>query len=214
MCLIYSFFFFSNPKSANQRINKKVNNDASLRIQNLSILVKQIKTYYQVSSCFLYFVLPRIVSKYSFIVMPWRVTIIRFVFWDSVWMVVYKSGNIFHDTEFTGVVVCQCMWMMICLYSRYLCNYSTLSSIGFYFLNWGRFWAHERKLLLVPKAAFEPTRFLAAQERGVVRSRWLGRTEPPTSSAELGKCKAVTFRHSHGCSVRLVWHVMCGSLVK
>nr|XP_041571278.1 girdin isoform X15 [Taeniopygia guttata] len=36
-----------NPKSTNQRINKKVNNDASLRIQNLSILVKQIKTYYQ-----------------------------------------------------------------------------------------------------------------------------------------------------------------------
>ncbi|XP_075353124.1 girdin isoform X11 [Mycteria americana] len=36
-----------HPKSANQRINKKVNNDASLRIQNLSILVKQIKTYYQ-----------------------------------------------------------------------------------------------------------------------------------------------------------------------
>ncbi|XP_063247449.1 girdin isoform X9 [Prinia subflava] len=36
-----------NPKSANQRLNKKVNNDASLRIQNLSILVKQIKTYYQ-----------------------------------------------------------------------------------------------------------------------------------------------------------------------
>ncbi|XP_054239317.1 girdin isoform X2 [Indicator indicator] len=36
-----------NPKSANQKINKKVNNDASLRIQNLSILVKQIKTYYQ-----------------------------------------------------------------------------------------------------------------------------------------------------------------------
>ncbi|XP_062427743.1 girdin isoform X3 [Rhea pennata] len=36
-----------NPKSASQRINKKVNNDASLRIQNLSILVKQIKTYYQ-----------------------------------------------------------------------------------------------------------------------------------------------------------------------
>ncbi|XP_010002875.1 PREDICTED: girdin isoform X2 [Chaetura pelagica] len=36
-----------NPKSGNQRINKKVNNDASVRIQNLSILVKQIKTYYQ-----------------------------------------------------------------------------------------------------------------------------------------------------------------------
>ncbi|XP_078005649.1 girdin isoform X8 [Phascolarctos cinereus] len=36
-----------NPKSESQRINKKVNNDASLRIQNLSILVRQIKSYYQ-----------------------------------------------------------------------------------------------------------------------------------------------------------------------
>ncbi|XP_058020789.1 girdin [Ahaetulla prasina] len=36
-----------NPKAANQRINKKVNNDASLRIQNLSILIRQIKSYYQ-----------------------------------------------------------------------------------------------------------------------------------------------------------------------
>uniref|UniRef100_A0A8D0GXU6 Coiled-coil domain containing 88A n=1 Tax=Sphenodon punctatus TaxID=8508 RepID=A0A8D0GXU6_SPHPU len=36
-----------NPKSESQRLNKKINNDASLRIQNLSILVKQIKTYYQ-----------------------------------------------------------------------------------------------------------------------------------------------------------------------
>ncbi|XP_061481737.1 girdin isoform X2 [Rhineura floridana] len=36
-----------NPKAASQRVNKKVNNDASLRIQNLSILVKQIKSYYQ-----------------------------------------------------------------------------------------------------------------------------------------------------------------------
>lgn len=49
---IIFIFFCSNPKSANQRINKKVNNDTSLRIQNLSILVKQIKTYYQVSNCF------------------------------------------------------------------------------------------------------------------------------------------------------------------
>uniref|UniRef100_A0A7M4F7L8 Coiled-coil domain containing 88A n=1 Tax=Crocodylus porosus TaxID=8502 RepID=A0A7M4F7L8_CROPO len=39
--------FFSYPKAATQRINKKVNNDASLRIQNLSILVRQIKSYYQ-----------------------------------------------------------------------------------------------------------------------------------------------------------------------
>ncbi|XP_068927839.1 girdin isoform X7 [Petaurus breviceps papuanus] len=36
-----------NPKSESQRVNKKVNNDASLRIQNLSILVRQIKSYYQ-----------------------------------------------------------------------------------------------------------------------------------------------------------------------
>ncbi|XP_069881741.1 girdin isoform X3 [Dipodomys merriami] len=36
-----------NPKSESQRVNKKVNNDASLRIHNLSILVKQIKFYYQ-----------------------------------------------------------------------------------------------------------------------------------------------------------------------
>ncbi|XP_064916014.1 girdin isoform X13 [Columba livia] len=45
--LVQSCGNLCNPKSANQRINKKVNNDASLRIQNLSILVKQIKTYYQ-----------------------------------------------------------------------------------------------------------------------------------------------------------------------
>uniref|UniRef100_A0A670I3T4 Coiled-coil domain containing 88A n=1 Tax=Podarcis muralis TaxID=64176 RepID=A0A670I3T4_PODMU len=36
-----------NPKASSQRVNKKINNDASLRIQNLSILVKQIKSYYQ-----------------------------------------------------------------------------------------------------------------------------------------------------------------------
>ncbi|XP_004691466.1 PREDICTED: girdin isoform X2 [Condylura cristata] len=36
-----------NPKSECQRVNKKVNNDASLRIHNLSILVRQIKFYYQ-----------------------------------------------------------------------------------------------------------------------------------------------------------------------
>ncbi|XP_021101987.1 girdin isoform X2 [Heterocephalus glaber] len=36
-----------NPKLENQRVNKKVNNDASLRIHNLSILVRQIKFYYQ-----------------------------------------------------------------------------------------------------------------------------------------------------------------------
>ncbi|XP_067845121.1 girdin-like isoform X1 [Heptranchias perlo] len=36
-----------NPKSVNQRLNKKVNNDVSLRIQNLSSLVHHIKLYYQ-----------------------------------------------------------------------------------------------------------------------------------------------------------------------
>ncbi|KAM6221167.1 girdin [Rhynchocyon petersi] len=36
-----------NPKLESQRVNKKVNNDASLRIHNLTILVRQIKFYYQ-----------------------------------------------------------------------------------------------------------------------------------------------------------------------
>ncbi|XP_065595515.1 girdin isoform X2 [Cyrtonyx montezumae] len=38
-----------NPDSTNLNIIRRVNNDASLRIQNLSILVKQIKNYYQES---------------------------------------------------------------------------------------------------------------------------------------------------------------------
>uniref|UniRef100_A0A8C3GBV7 Coiled-coil domain containing 88A n=1 Tax=Cyclopterus lumpus TaxID=8103 RepID=A0A8C3GBV7_CYCLU len=36
-----------NPKSTVQRTNKKVNNDPTLRIQNLSLLIRQIKAYYQ-----------------------------------------------------------------------------------------------------------------------------------------------------------------------
>ncbi|XP_056904436.1 girdin isoform X2 [Takifugu flavidus] len=36
-----------NPKATVQRTNKKVNNDPTLRIQNLSILIRQIKSYYQ-----------------------------------------------------------------------------------------------------------------------------------------------------------------------
>ncbi|XP_051936107.1 girdin isoform X3 [Hippocampus zosterae] len=36
-----------NPKATVQRTNKKVNNDPVLRIQNLSILIRQIKAYYQ-----------------------------------------------------------------------------------------------------------------------------------------------------------------------
>uniref|UniRef100_A0A3P8UP63 Coiled-coil domain containing 88A n=1 Tax=Cynoglossus semilaevis TaxID=244447 RepID=A0A3P8UP63_CYNSE len=38
-----------NPKGSVQRTNKKVNNDPTLRIQNLSILIRQIKSYYQES---------------------------------------------------------------------------------------------------------------------------------------------------------------------
>jgi hypothetical protein len=37
-----------DPRPTNQRINKHVNNDVNLRIQNLTILVRSIKTYYQV----------------------------------------------------------------------------------------------------------------------------------------------------------------------
>ncbi|KAK2509112.1 hypothetical protein MC885_016795, partial [Smutsia gigantea] len=37
-----------DPRPTNQRINKHVNNDVNLRIQNLTILVRNIKTYYQV----------------------------------------------------------------------------------------------------------------------------------------------------------------------
>ncbi|MEQ2205873.1 Girdin, partial [Xenoophorus captivus] len=36
-----------NPKATVQRTNKKVNNDPTLRIHNLSILIRQIKGYYQ-----------------------------------------------------------------------------------------------------------------------------------------------------------------------
>ncbi|XP_072719768.1 protein Daple isoform X1 [Ciconia boyciana] len=36
-----------DPRPTNQRINKHVNNDTYLRVQNLTILVRNIKTYYQ-----------------------------------------------------------------------------------------------------------------------------------------------------------------------
>uniref|UniRef100_A0A8D1P511 Coiled-coil domain containing 88C n=1 Tax=Sus scrofa TaxID=9823 RepID=A0A8D1P511_PIG len=39
-----------DPRPTNQRINKHVNNDVNLRIQNLTILVRNIKTYYQAST--------------------------------------------------------------------------------------------------------------------------------------------------------------------
>uniref|UniRef100_A0A2K5QE78 Coiled-coil domain containing 88A n=1 Tax=Cebus imitator TaxID=2715852 RepID=A0A2K5QE78_CEBIM len=45
--LKYFLISYSNPKLESQRVNKKVNNDASLRMHNLSILVRQIKFYYQ-----------------------------------------------------------------------------------------------------------------------------------------------------------------------
>lgn len=37
-----------DPRPTNQRLNQHVNNDVNLRIQNLTILVRNIKTYYQV----------------------------------------------------------------------------------------------------------------------------------------------------------------------
>lgn len=39
-----------DPRPTNRRINKHVNNDVNSRIQNLTILVRNIKTYYQVGS--------------------------------------------------------------------------------------------------------------------------------------------------------------------
>uniref|UniRef100_A0A3B4BYI9 HOOK N-terminal domain-containing protein n=1 Tax=Pygocentrus nattereri TaxID=42514 RepID=A0A3B4BYI9_PYGNA len=36
-----------NPKASTQRVTKKVNNDPVLRVQNLSILIRRIKAYYQ-----------------------------------------------------------------------------------------------------------------------------------------------------------------------
>ena len=49
-CDFYSVSYSRDPRPNNQRINKHVNNDVNLRIQNLSILVRNIKTYYQVRS--------------------------------------------------------------------------------------------------------------------------------------------------------------------
>lgn len=39
-----------NPKSSVQRVHRKVKNEPTLRVQNLSLLVQQIKSCYQVSS--------------------------------------------------------------------------------------------------------------------------------------------------------------------
>uniref|UniRef100_A0A8C0BBJ6 Coiled-coil domain containing 88C n=1 Tax=Buteo japonicus TaxID=224669 RepID=A0A8C0BBJ6_9AVES len=41
-------FLMVDPRPTNQRVNKHVNNDTYLRVQNLTILVRNIKTYYQV----------------------------------------------------------------------------------------------------------------------------------------------------------------------
>uniref|UniRef100_A0A8D2IJ59 Coiled-coil domain containing 88C n=1 Tax=Urocitellus parryii TaxID=9999 RepID=A0A8D2IJ59_UROPR len=38
-----------DPRPTNQRIHRHVNNDVNLRIQNLTILVRSIKTYYQMT---------------------------------------------------------------------------------------------------------------------------------------------------------------------
>ncbi|KAF0044675.1 hypothetical protein F2P81_003833 [Scophthalmus maximus] len=36
-----------DPSPSNQRLNKNVNNDVSLRLHNLTVLTRQIRTYYQ-----------------------------------------------------------------------------------------------------------------------------------------------------------------------
>uniref|UniRef100_A0A3B3S1X2 Calponin-homology (CH) domain-containing protein n=1 Tax=Paramormyrops kingsleyae TaxID=1676925 RepID=A0A3B3S1X2_9TELE len=36
-----------DPSPTNQRVNKHVNNDVNLRVQNLNVVVRHIKTYYQ-----------------------------------------------------------------------------------------------------------------------------------------------------------------------
>uniref|UniRef100_A0A3P8ZGZ8 HOOK N-terminal domain-containing protein n=1 Tax=Esox lucius TaxID=8010 RepID=A0A3P8ZGZ8_ESOLU len=46
-CYSHLFNSHRNPKATVQRTNKKVNNDSTLRIQNLSILIRQMKSYYQ-----------------------------------------------------------------------------------------------------------------------------------------------------------------------
>lgn len=38
----------SDPSPTNQRLNKNVNNDVSLRLHNLTVLTRQIRMYYQV----------------------------------------------------------------------------------------------------------------------------------------------------------------------
>ncbi|XP_047672031.1 girdin isoform X2 [Tachysurus fulvidraco] len=46
-CYLNEVMLRINPKASSQRVNTKVNNDAVLRVQNLSILIRHIKTYYQ-----------------------------------------------------------------------------------------------------------------------------------------------------------------------
>uniref|UniRef100_A0A3Q3JQR0 HOOK N-terminal domain-containing protein n=1 Tax=Monopterus albus TaxID=43700 RepID=A0A3Q3JQR0_MONAL len=40
-----------DPSPTNQRLNKNVNNDVSLRLHNLTVLTRHIRTYYQVCIC-------------------------------------------------------------------------------------------------------------------------------------------------------------------
>ncbi|XP_014833502.1 PREDICTED: protein Daple-like [Poecilia mexicana] len=39
-----------DPRPTNQRLNKNVNNDVSLRLYNLTVLTRHIRTYYQVQN--------------------------------------------------------------------------------------------------------------------------------------------------------------------
>ena len=52
MCKLRLLFLclHSDPSPTNQRLNKNVNNDVSLRLYNLTVLTRQIRSYYQVNT--------------------------------------------------------------------------------------------------------------------------------------------------------------------
>uniref|UniRef100_A0A8D2LQL1 Coiled-coil domain containing 88C n=1 Tax=Varanus komodoensis TaxID=61221 RepID=A0A8D2LQL1_VARKO len=60
-----------DPRPTNQRVNEHVNNDTNLRIQNLTILVRNIKTYYQeVLQQLIIMSLPNVLIPCELFVMP------------------------------------------------------------------------------------------------------------------------------------------------
>lgn len=74
-------FVHRDPSPMNQRVNKHVNNDVNLRIQNLNTVIRHIKNYYQVRA------LP-----------PYPVSTEK-----DLWSVRVRCSN--------SVCVCSCEWM-------------------------------------------------------------------------------------------------------